>query len=300
MNSDPFVSIIIPTYHDWERLSKCIKALENQTYASDMYEVIIVNNDPLNAVPDNYHLLNNFKIINENRSGSYAARNSGLAIAKGNVIGFTDSDCIPTPGWIEAAVKCFRDNPTTDRVGGRVELFIAGDKHTLAEAYETVYAFRQEENIRLGMSVTANMFAKRRVFDKVGLFNPDVFSGGDFEWGLRAASQNFKISFSADVVVKHPARRDLKQLIGKIRRVAAGKLHIDPKQNGWFSRFLYFLYEFRPPVNEFKHICTRGENLSFGLRLRVFLLRYHIRILRAYEVMKLYSGAKPFTDKSTL
>ncbi|WP_242928861.1 glycosyltransferase [Pontibacter vulgaris] len=294
MHYNPLVSIIIPTYHDWERLSKCINALENQTYGSDMYEVIIVNNDLMDAVPDNFYNINNLQIITEQKSGSYAARNAGLSIANGEIIGFTDSDCIPALNWIEAAVNFFRDNPDVDRVGGRVDLFIAGDKPTLAEAYEIVYAFKQEDNIKLGVSVTANMFAKKRVFDSIGLFNPDVYSGGDFEWGLRAASHNFKICFSQNVIVKHPARGDLKQLIGKIRRVAAGKLLLEPKKSNWIFKFLYFIYEFRPPVNEFKHIRTRGKSLSLEFKFQVFLLRYCIRILRGYEVLKLYNGAKPF------
>lgn len=47
----PFVSVIIPTYHDWDRLKKCIEALKIQTYPSDLFEVIIVNNDPADKAP---------------------------------------------------------------------------------------------------------------------------------------------------------------------------------------------------------------------------------------------------------
>lgn len=298
MPSAPLVSIIIPTYHDWARLSECIKALELQTYPFDRFEVIIVNNDPQDPIQDTYYIPANFKIINEAKPSSYAARNAGLCVAKGEIIGFTDSDCIPLPTWIEAAVACFESNPQIDRVGGKVELFISGNKHTLAEAYETVYAFRQEENIKTGMSVTANMFAKKKVFDQIGHFNASMFSGGDFEWGIRATANNFQIVFSADVVVKHPARNNLKQLLNKIKRVASGKLYIDPDNRNSIVKLLYFVYEFRPPINEFRHINSRGKQLSFKLKILVFFLRYHIRILRAYEGIKLYNGAKPFTDNA--
>jgi len=40
MEIKPYVSVIIPTYHDWDRLAICIEALENQTYSEEMFEVI--------------------------------------------------------------------------------------------------------------------------------------------------------------------------------------------------------------------------------------------------------------------
>lgn len=43
-----FVSIIIPTYRDWDRLKACVYVLENQSYPKDLYEIIILNNDPYN------------------------------------------------------------------------------------------------------------------------------------------------------------------------------------------------------------------------------------------------------------
>ncbi len=39
------VSIIIPVYRDWNRLSKCLENLENQTYPQEKFEILIVNND---------------------------------------------------------------------------------------------------------------------------------------------------------------------------------------------------------------------------------------------------------------
>ena len=46
MDATPFVSVIIPTYHDWDRLKLCLKALEQQRYPTDRFEVLVVNNDP--------------------------------------------------------------------------------------------------------------------------------------------------------------------------------------------------------------------------------------------------------------
>ena len=41
----PFVSVIVPTYHDWPRVAQLCEALKKQTLEPDRFEVVIVNND---------------------------------------------------------------------------------------------------------------------------------------------------------------------------------------------------------------------------------------------------------------
>ncbi|BBI65073.1 hypothetical protein HSBAA_63790 [Vreelandella sulfidaeris] len=59
-------------------------------------------------------------------------------------------------------------------------------------------------------------------FDLVGLFNEKLFSGGDTEWGLRAYKQGINITYSENIIVKHPARKSVRELLMKARRVAGG------------------------------------------------------------------------------
>ncbi|PKV62617.1 glycosyltransferase [Pontibacter ramchanderi] len=293
----PFVSIIIPTYHDWDRLLICLRALETQTYPKEKFEVLVINNAPDDLIPEKIKIDANLEVINEAVPGSYAARNTGIAKAKGSIIGFTDSDCIPDPNWIRAAVSFFDKNQNIDRLGGRVDLFTSGDNYNLAEAYDLIYAFRQEENVSRGVSVTANMFTKKSVLNEVGYFNSNMFSGGDYEWGKRAESKKFHIGFSPDVIVKHPARKSLKQIIDKVRRCASGTIQMEHQSmESSISRLAYLIYEVRPPINEFRHIYARGKHLSLKLKLLVFFLRYNIRVIRAYEEIRLQHGAEPFRD----
>ncbi len=93
----PFVSVIIPVYNDAGRLRICLAALHKQTYDSDRYEIIVIDNgsDP-SPVMDNLKVeFDNVVYDQELTPGSYAARNKGITIAKGDVIAFTDADCIP-------------------------------------------------------------------------------------------------------------------------------------------------------------------------------------------------------------
>ena len=102
-NHSPFVTVIIPTYNDWNRLDKCLLALSNQTYLQKNFEVVVINNNSLDAAPENIKKYN-FTMHTENKPGSYASRNKGICIAKGDILAFTDSDCIPNLYWIERAV----------------------------------------------------------------------------------------------------------------------------------------------------------------------------------------------------
>ncbi|MEQ8961723.1 MAG: glycosyltransferase family A protein, partial [Coleofasciculus sp. C2-GNP5-27] len=59
----------------------------------------------------------------ESTPGSYAARNKGISLAKGEVIAFTDADCIPDAKWLESGLHRLLTIPDCGLVAGRVELF---------------------------------------------------------------------------------------------------------------------------------------------------------------------------------
>ena len=145
----PIISVIIPTYHDWDRLEVCINSLNNQTLSKKIYEIIIVNNDPEDSPPDENSYLG-INLISERKSGSYAARNTGIKFAKGNILAFTDSDCIPYEDWLENIYRLMSNNPKLSRVGGKVELFYSSNTLSLGELYEKAFAFPQKAYVNKG------------------------------------------------------------------------------------------------------------------------------------------------------
>jgi glycosyltransferase involved in cell wall biosynthesis len=143
--SNKFVSVIVPAYNDWARLRLCVDALAAQTYPNEWFDVVIVNNNPNDSAPVGFTLPANFKNITEAKPGSYSARNAGLRIVKGEIIGFTDADCIPGKDWIKNAVAHFEDNPGCSRIAGNLSLFPKGKKATLDKKYDALYTFRQKK-----------------------------------------------------------------------------------------------------------------------------------------------------------
>jgi glycosyltransferase involved in cell wall biosynthesis len=176
--------------------------------------------EPIETVTTTFRVV----LSTETRPGSYAARNTGVSLAKGDVIAFADSDCIPYPDWIEEGVKALFASPGTGLVGGKIVLSYKNPRRpTAAELYETVHAFRQDSMVhQYHHAATANMFTFKHVFDEVGPFDDTVKSGGDVDWGRRVFAAGYRQIYSPTARVVHPARHSLADLCRKTARVTGG------------------------------------------------------------------------------
>lgn len=226
--SEHFVSVIIPVYNDLERLKICLKALENQTYPASLYEVIVVNNDPAEDIESHISQSDNVRVICEGHRGSYAARNKGISNAKGAVIAFTDSDCIPLEDWIDKGVETLLSQPNIGLVAGKIRIVVRDPENpTAMELYEKIAAFPQKYYVeRQRYGATANLFTFKKVIEKVGCFDGRLLSSGDFEWGNRVFAAGYKQVFTADACVLHPARRTFRQKFKKKIRIIRGRYEL--------------------------------------------------------------------------
>jgi len=289
-----FVSIIIPTYNDWTRLSKCLHALAQQNYSKENFEIIVTNNNPDDHIPPRYFVPENCIVIPEAKPGSYAARNAALKLAKGEIIGFTDSDCIPDSNWIKNAVNYFSVNKMCSRIAGNVCIFFETSSPSKAQLYDKLYAFNQKGYVNFsGTSVTANLFTYKNVFDKVGYFDEALMSGGDFLWGTIANKMGYRVDYVEDVIVKHPARKTLKELLKKERRVGGSQAIFLKEKDNKMLNILKFLKELRPHLGDIKFIYSKGKELSILTKIYIYLLRYYLVGVRAYAKLKVQMGRKP-------
>ncbi|WP_197030597.1 hypothetical protein [Halomonas sp. BC04] len=148
----------------------------------------------------------------------------------------------------------------------------------MAECYEKAFAFRQEDNAKKGVSVTANMAAQAKIFNDVGLFDCTLYSGGDMEWSYRAQKCGYPISYLPTAVVYHPARHNIVQLLKKAKRVAAAK----PQNERGVLRGLI------PPLSAWKYILSRYD-MSVREKVLAMIVAYIVRVYRsciAYRVLK--------------
>lgn len=238
----PFFSIVIPVYRDTERLKLCLDTFSKMDHSGFEFEVIVVNNDPenpnLGIDPNEYPFL--LKEIHEPTPGSYAARNRGIKEAKCKIIGFTDSDMIPDPQWLEVAFKKFQSDIKSE-IGiltGPVPLFFREpNKLTPAEIYEKYTGFDFEGYAKEGATGAGNWFSYKSVLLEFGCFREDLKSNGDTELSLRI-SRKYRIEYLPELVNCHPARHSLEELVHRYRRILGGAF----SRRFSSSRFGFFIH----------------------------------------------------------
>ena len=103
----PTVSIVVPVYNAESTLALCLGSLINLDYPSERLEILVVDN---NSRDSSREIISRFPVIclEEKIQTSYAARNRGIAEAKGEIIAFTDSDCIVDAKWLRNLLSGFQ------------------------------------------------------------------------------------------------------------------------------------------------------------------------------------------------
>ncbi len=293
----PFVSVIIPVFNDSKRLALCLKALQNQTYPQNLYEIIVVDNGSEENIKDVVTQFSQAFTTFESRPGSYAARNKGISLAKGEVIGFTDSDCIPALDWIEKGVKNIQSVPNCGLVAGRIELFFKdADKPTPVELYESIeMSFPQQRSLeKQNYGVTANLFTFKSVIDSVGLFDDTLKSCGDRQWGQRVFAAGYKQIYADDVFIAHPARDSFDELYKRVTRIVGGRYDL-LKKNSQSSAEVFkdLLMAFKPPFRSFFRIWSNEKLRGNKQKLQFTLVMLFVRYTSTWERVRLQLGGEP-------
>ncbi|OQY52235.1 MAG: hypothetical protein B6247_17630 [Candidatus Parabeggiatoa sp. nov. 2] len=154
------ISIIIPTYNGAKRIGKCLEALAQQDYQND-YEILVVDDGSKDntaaLIEEKYPQV---KLMRQENAGPAAARNNGAQHASGDIILFTDDDCIPVTDWLlQTAVVAVKGAYLTKQpqlIARFVQLEYE-DKYRLLEKESYIdfidtysAAFRQEVFIKYG------------------------------------------------------------------------------------------------------------------------------------------------------
>src|SRR5262249_41963875 len=145
-----------------------------QSFPGDRTEIIIADNGSSRGPEAVRQIVGTRgRVVEVAERGAGPARNAGVRASRGKALAFIDSDCRPDPRWLEEGLA---ELASADFVGGRVDVLVEDPRRmTAAEAFESVFAFRNEQYVKdRGFTVTASMFVWRSVFDAVGGFDNGV------------------------------------------------------------------------------------------------------------------------------
>lgn len=209
----PFISVIIPVYNSGKTLSRCLEAVINQSYGRDKYEIIIVDNMSRDSSRE---IIKKFPVTflsEDTIQSSYAARNKGIKEAKGDILAFTDADCIVSDQWLEQGAAYFQD-PKMGCVAGNI---ISGESANYIEEYsakkEVIIQGKDDTSFPYPFAKTANAFYRKKVFSRVGFFESYWRSAGDADLAWRMQIEtDYTIKFASDTIVRHVHRSSLKAL----------------------------------------------------------------------------------------
>jgi glycosyltransferase involved in cell wall biosynthesis len=213
------ISIIIPIFNAEKYIKQLLESLFNQTYEGD-FEIIAVDNK---STDNSREILNKYKdkitILEQNNiASSYVSRNIAIKESKGDILAFIDADCKADKDWLKNGVENIKKY-NADLIGGAVKFYFS-NKPTASEYFDSILHFQFKKSFQKQKSIGAgNLFVKKEVFNNIGLFD-NVKSGGDISWTNKAYNSGYKLIYSDDIIVYHPARK-LNELLHKQLRLGS-------------------------------------------------------------------------------
>ncbi len=206
----PKYSVIVPTYNSQKIISDCLNALEDQTVERKAYEVIVVDDGSTDQTVEIVSAFPNVRIVPIPHGGPSVARNHGAREALGEVIAFTDSDCVPANNWLEKITAPFK-NPAIIGVKG---VYRTRQQGPVSRFVQLEYQNKYERMARqryIDFIDTYSAAYRRKVFLANGGFDPSftVPSVEDQELSFRLAQKGYRMVFASDAAVYHRHDKNL-------------------------------------------------------------------------------------------
>lgn len=197
-------SIIIPAYNSEKTIDSCLKSLIFQPVPKELYEIILVDDGSTDAtakIVQTYPVIYHY----QKNKGPAAARNKGVELAKGEIILFTDSDCVPDQYWIQEMVSPFIKN---DKISGVKGAYKTKQMHFTARFAQAEFEDRfvlLKQSKFIDMVDTYSAAFKRDVFLEAGGFDPSfpVANNEDTELSYRLVSGGHLLVFNPSAFVYH-------------------------------------------------------------------------------------------------
>jgi GT2 family glycosyltransferase len=202
------VSIVIPTADRPGPLARCLAAVAALDYPRDALEVIVVDDG------GSLHPLPGVRLVRAAGEGPGAARNAGARAAGGELLAFTDDDCLPEPGWLRGL--CALAGPGT-MVGGRTVNALPGNRFADASQHvqDLVYAHYNRDPERSRFFASNNLAVPRDEFLALGGFDAArfPFASEDRDLCDRWRASGRTLTLAPDAVVRHAHDLDLRGFV---------------------------------------------------------------------------------------
>jgi len=217
--TSPSVTVIVPVRNGEQTIQLLLESLQKLDYNRNKVEVIVVDGDSTDKTRE---IVKEYpvKLVVEKRNGLNVARNTGIKCSNGEIIAFTDSDCIVPPNWITKIVENFKDNKVSC-VGGSAKALDSDSVSQYADnsLVRLMPFFTKREELEkvkpfFRHPAGCNMAFRRKVAEEVGYFDENIQYGFDeVEFADRVCRAGYKMVLDPQVSVWHKHRSTFRELL---------------------------------------------------------------------------------------
>ena len=208
---DQLVSVVIPTHNGQRYIGATLDSVLAQRHRP--LEILVVDDGSTDAtaqIVTGY--ASEVRLIEQDQRGHPAARNTGIRAAGGEFLGFLDHDDLWSPDKLERQMACLERDPALDLVFGHIQNFFTPEMPP-EERQRLAVPLRPLPGLLQGA-----MLARRRSFDRVGLFDEERSVGDFLDWYGRVMLAGMNIEMLPETVVHRRIHANNFQRANKHRR----------------------------------------------------------------------------------
>ena len=217
--SHPYFSVVIPTYNRLGRLRHVITDLEQQSYPSDAYEVIVISDGSTDGTDAYLEALRSTMPVRwfpQANRGPAAARNAGIQKAGGEFILFIDDDLVPGPRLLAEHARSHREarrdvvvlGPMLTPEGFEMAPWVRWEQEMLMKGYRAL--LRGDWPASARQFYTGNASLRRAHILAAGGFDEGLRRAEDVELAYRLANRGLDFVFNIDAAGMHFADRSFR------------------------------------------------------------------------------------------
>ncbi|MFQ5421316.1 MAG: glycosyltransferase, partial [Anaerolineae bacterium] len=196
-------SVIIPSHNAARTLPACLAALQNQTLPRSEYEIIVVDDASTDETAVIAQKAGVAVLTHSQKKGAGAARNTAVRVAQGEIICFTDADCVPIPAWIELITAPLLADPEIIAAKGA---YATHQKEIVARFVQLEYEDKYDRlrtQSRIDFVDTHSAAFRREVLLANDGFDEKIHFAEDRELAYRLAARGYQMVFQPEAVVAH-------------------------------------------------------------------------------------------------
>jgi glycosyltransferase involved in cell wall biosynthesis len=183
LDASPWISIVTPCLNRAQFVAQAIESVLRQGYPR--IEHIVTDGGSVDGTLEILGKYPHLRVVSEPDRGVYDALNKGIRAARGDIIGHLNSDDLYEDGVFPELARRFAADPALDAIYGGASVFedeAGGGRRTLAEYVKPTEVMLSPQLVTLGIPIINARFFRKRVYDRVGLYDDSYRIAADREF----------------------------------------------------------------------------------------------------------------------